>query len=535
MNIIEAIRRRILKFLKIERLSENPNGERFTFICDEDNIKKQKLKEYKMWYIGDSDELLNYYTNQQLYENAEEPIYNRNKKNYFWGISSTEGDIKRVHSGIPNAIVATLTNAIGVPKTSISDAELNAKLDRIKKKNDFESLLNQQQMPMTAVEGWGAFKINIDKTISDTVMIQYYEAENVEFVYKSGILVGIIYKDYYRYNNKDYVLLETRRIANGNSLIEYELFRMGKNDEVYPVECDEVPELSNLKSLIIPNFNKILGVPSKFFYDPLNKNYGKSIFAGKIDLFDDLDQILSQDSQTVRVSTPVEYYPIDVLERQRNGQPKMPKVYNRQFLKKETAPNGDGTTDGTIQTTQPQLNFDQYSQDAQDKLGFILTGLLSPATMGIDIAKKDNADAQREKEKITIMTRNNIINKETMIVKDLLSLCLSLQEYLDTGTITLQDYDISVNFNEFANPSFESELQTLGPAWSDGQISTSRYVELLWGDKLSDEEKALEVAYLEENRKRDNLMLGDIEDENEIRTDLPEEEKDNIPAEQTKQ
>ena len=534
MNIIEVIRRRILKFLKLEKLDENPNGERFTFICDEDNIIKQKLQEYKMWYIGDSDELLNYYTNQQLYGNAEEPIYNRNKKNYFWGISTTEGDIKRVHSGIPNAIVTTLTNVIGVPTTNIADKELNEKLDKIKCKNNFENLLNQQQMPMTEVEGWGAFKVNIDKSISDTVMIQYYEAEDVEFVYKSGILVGIIYKDYYRYKNKDYVLLETRRIANGNSLVEYELFRMGKNNDVYPVECDEVPELANLKPLIIPNFNKILGVASKFFYDPINKNYGKSIFAGKIDLFDDLDQILSQDSQTVRVSTPVEYYPVDVLERQKNGQPKMPKVYNRQFLKKETAPNGDGTTDGTIQTTQPQLNFDQYSNDAQNKLGFILTGLLSPATMGIDIAKKDNADAQREKEKVTIMTRNNIINRETKIIKELLSLCLSLQEYLDTGSITLQDYDISVNFNEFANPSFESELQTLGPAWSDGQISTSRYVELLWGDKLSDEEKAIEVAWLDNNKSKDNFMLGDIEDANEIRTNLSSEEEDNIPIEQIK-
>ena len=89
------------------------------------------------------------------------------------------------------------------------------------------------------------------------------------------------------------------------------------------------------------------------------------------------------------------------------------KDKTRNNVKKDTAPNGDGITDGTIQTTQPQLNFDQYSNDAQNKLGFILTGLLSQATMGIDIAKKDNADAQREKEKVTIMTRNNIINRET--------------------------------------------------------------------------------------------------------------------------
>lgn len=532
MNIIDAIRRRILKFLKLEKLDLNPNNERYTFICDEDHIRRQKLQEYKIWYIGDSDELLNYYTNQQLYGNATEPIYNRNKKNYFWGISTTEGDIKRVHSGIPNAIVATLTNAIGVPNISLKDEKLNYILNKIKTKNNFENLINQQQIPMTEVQGWGAFKINFDKKLSDTVLIQYYEAEDVEFVYKSGILVGIIYKDYYRHKNKDYVLLETRRIANGSSIIEYELFRLEKGNEVYPVSCNEVPELENLQPIIIPNFNKILGVPSKFFYDPLNKNYGRSIFAGKIDLFDDLDQILSQDSQTVRVSTPVEYYPVDVLERNKNGEPKMPKVYNRQFVKREAMPNGDGLTDGAIQTTQPQLNFDQYSQNAKSKLDFILTGILSPATMGIDIAKKDNADAQREKEKITIMTRNNIIEREEKIIKELFSICLSLQEYLDTGSITIQDYDITVSFNEFANPSFESELQVLGNAWSNGQLSTKRYIDLLWRDKLSDEEKQYEYNYLEEEKNKDNLMLGDIDDENEVRTNIPKEEEDNISVEQ---
>lgn len=532
MNIVEAIRRRILKFLKLEKFAGNPNDERYTFICDEDNIREQKLKAYKVWLVGDGDELLNFYTGQELYGNYSEPMYNRNLRNYFWAMSSDEGNIKRVHSGVPNAIVTTLVNAIGVPTTDIDDKVYQERLEKIKNTNDFECLLTQQQMPLTLAEGWGAFKINFNKELSDTVLIQYYEAEDVEFVYKQGILIGIIYKDYYHYKNKNYVLFETRRIQEGNSLIEFELFRLDKNNEVAPVELSVIPELENLQTISIPNFKKILGVPSKFFYDAMNKNYGKSIFAGKLDLFDDLDQILSQDSQTVRVSTPVEYYPVDVLERTKDGKPIMPKVYNRQFLEKQVAPNGDGVVDGTIQTTQPQLNFEQYSANAKAKLDFILTGLLSPATMGIDIAKKDNADAQREKEKVTIMTRNNIIDRQTKIVKELLSLCLTIQEYLDTGTITIQDYDISVKFNEFANPSFENELQVLGPAWVNGEISTRQYVELLWGDKLSKEDKEVEIAWLDSNKEKDNLQLGDFEDETGIGKDINYQEPTSEDIEQ---
>lgn len=536
MNIIEAVKRRILKFLGIEKLADNPNGERYTYICDEDNIKQQQLNECKIWYTGNSDELLNYYTNQTNYGNAKEPIFNRNKTNYFWAISTTEGNIKRVHSGLPNAIVSTLSNITGIPTVKIEDEKTSETLQDILDKNDISNLLTYQQIPLTLAEGWGAFKINFDKELSDVPIIEYYEAQNVEFVYKSGILIGIIFKDYYKYKNKDYVLFETRRVANGNSYIEYELFKLERNDEVTPVELNTIPELENLDpmGIVIPNFNKILGVATKFYYDPLNKNYGKSIYSGKIDLFDDLDQILSQTSQTVRVSTPVEYYPVDLLERQYNGEPKMPKVYNRQFIKKEVTPDGDGVTDGTIQTTQPQLNFTEYSEEAMDKVNFILMGILSPATLGIDVSKKDNALAQREKEKITIMTRNNIIDRETKILKELYSLCLSVQEYMTTGSITLKDYDISVKFDEFANPSFEEELQILGSAWNEGQLSTEKYVNLLWQDKLSEEDKEKEIAWLDNHAMQDNLMLGDIEDENEIRTDLPKEKENNKNNKQNK-
>lgn len=525
MNILDVIRRRILKFLGLQKLDNNPYGERLTYICNDEDIIKQNLHAYKTWYTGDSNELLNFYTNQQIFGNASEPIYNRNKMNYFWGISSTEQSIKRVHSGVPNAIVSTLVNVIGIPTVAIEDEEQNKKLVRIMEENDFENLLNQIQMPMTMVEGWGAFKVNFDSSFSKVVNIQYYEGTDVEFACKMGKVVGIIYKDYYQYKNKNYILLETRRVAKEGSIVEYELFRQENQNDIVPVELSTIPELADLRDILIPNYFKILGVACKFFYDSLNKDYGKSIYAGKLDLFDDLDQTLSQDSQTVRVSTPVEYYPTDLLERQQNGQPKMPSVYNRQYVQIDSIADGDGNKSSSIITTQPELNFDKYSQNARMILDYILTGILSPATMGIDVAKKDNADAQREKEKVTIMTRNNIINRETKIIKELMNICLALQEYLDTGTITIQDYDISVNFNEFANPSFENEITVLGGAWRDGEISTEKYVDLLWGDKLSDEEKATEVAWLDENREKDNMQFGDIEDVQSIRTKLPEEEE----------
>ena len=534
MDIVDAVRRRILKFLKIENLNGNPNDERLTFICDDNNIKKQALKEYRIWYIGDSNELLNYYSNAMLYGNSEEPIYNKNRRNYFWGISATETNIKRVHSGLPRTIATALTNAVGVPTISMNDEAGNARLKRMLEKIDFMNIMSQQQIPLTLAEGWGAFKVNVMADVSDAPILQYYEAQDVEFVRRSGVLIGIIYKDYYRSKGKDYVLLETRRIANGNSYIEYELFRLGKNDDVIPCKLSEVPELSGLQDVVIEGYNRILGTPSVFFFDPLNKDYGQSIYAGKIDLFDDLDQILSQDSQTIRVSTPVEYYPVDMLERQRNGQPKMPKVYNRQYIKKEATPDGDGASNGTIQTTQPILNLRQYSDDAMEKVKMILLGVISPATLGMDLSKRDNADAQREKEKITIMTRDSIVDREIPIIRDICQILLDMQEYMDTGAITKKENDgLTVSFDGFANASFESELQILGPAWQQGQLSTLRYVQLLWGDKLSEEDLQAEVKWLDMQRNKDNLSLEDLIDESDFGKDSEGEEENGRDADES--
>jgi len=516
MKIMDSIRNRVINWLGVK---DTENYERLEYINDNDKLKVQNINENKLWYLGDSNELLNYYTASERRGNH---IYNRNRKNYFWALSSKECDIKRIHSGVPNVIINTLVSTLGEPKISIDNEELQEKLDYIIEKNDMETIKNESQVPLTLVEGYGAYKVLVDKELCDYPIIEYYEANDVEYIYKTGILLGIIFKDYYTYKNKDYILTETRRKDKTSSYIEYELFRINKNGEATKVELSTIPKLSDLADLVIPDFNEILAVPSKFFNDTVNKNYGRSVFSsGKIDLFDDLDQILSQDSQTVRVSTPVEYYPNDLLKRNAiTGEVRLPKRYNRQYIGVDGLPDGDGNTNGTIQTTQPVLNFEQYSSNAKSKLDYILTGILSPATLGIDVAKKDNAEAQREKEKITIITRNKIIKKEIRIEERLYRLALIMQVYMDTGkVIDIQD-KISIVYDEFANPSFENKLETLGTAYMNKQISTEKYVNMLYEDRLTEEERRKEIEWLEKNNQ---IEEGGFENEEPIREDYTEE------------
>jgi len=522
MTISEWLRSKILKFLKIEQLSNNPNNQRLTYISDDQQIFESEIQTAKIWYIGNSSELLNWYTGEMAFGFAKNPLYNRNERNFFWGLSAMECDIKRVHSGIPKAIIDTFVAAIGYPDIKVDDSKalstgkieelkgLNDKLQDILNKNNFKELYILQQMPLTLVMGDGAFKPIIDTDFADYPIWQYYDGSNVEPYEKYGKVVGLVFKDYYQYNNKNYIKLETRRYTKEEgSIIEHELFKLGKNNQLIKCDLSEIPELADLQPLKIPGVYRPLAVPCRFFKHPIYTNRGWSFFSGKIDLFDFLDEIVSQLSQTNRVSTPVEYYNVDILERTKDGKPILPKRYNRQFIKKEGIPDGDGINNNKdIETTQPQLYYEQYISAFHAVLDMILTGKMSPATMGIDVAKKDNADAQREKEKITTMTANNIMSSEENIIKDVCQLSLMLQEFIDSGEITIQDYDITVKFQDIATPSFNQNLSVLGGARAAGNISDELYVDLLWGDTLTDEEKQEEIERLHKKSEQDNYNLG---------------------------
>jgi len=513
MNVIEFLRQKALKILGLTKLNSNPNSERLTYINDDEAIRLSNITANRMWYIGDGDELLNWYTNQQTYGWAKNPIYNRNKRQYFWGRSVSEM-VKRIHSGVPRSIIDTLSNIVGMPMITCEDS----RLQEIFEINNFDFMLCQQARPMTLVEGDGAFKININPVLCNHPLIEYYEADDWGPLYKSNILIGMYFKSYYKdKNDKDYVLFETRTLRNDGLAIEYNLFKSLKGEEIIGCELGCIPELSGLKSKLIPGLNNLLAIPNKYYFDPLRPNRGKSIYDGKLDLFDFMDEILTQAGQTNRVSTPVEYYPVDLLSRTNKGIPVLPKLYNRQYVQIEGTLDGDGNTNSQIQTTQPDLNFEKFMQLYANVFGASLIGVLSPASLGNDIAKKDNAEAQREKEKQTIFTRNLVSKSETRMLKKFGNMLLQAQDYMDKGKFTDNEYEISVKYDEFATPTWESLITILGPAFTSGEISTERYVQLLWAGKLSDEEMAREIQWLDENRQKDDFDMETlVGHENEI-------------------
>lgn len=509
MNILSKFKNKFVK-------NVNVNDNRLTFINDDEAIRLYKIREYKVWANGDASEKLNFYTSEKVDSMLDNAIYNRNVMHYFWSVSTKEKVIKRTSCDFASSIISALTNVCGLPKITFKSEEDKKIWDLLCKENNFANFLIQQVRSDTLTTGTSVLKVNFDTTFSNVPSFECVDAEKIRIEKRENQIVAVIFENDYFKNKKSYKLFEIRRREKNNSYIEYELYEDKENNELERISLESLDETKDLQNLTFTGVNSLLCVPVIYFKNVYYKNYGRSVLEGKITLLDNLDQCLSQAALCVRVSTPVEYFSEDILERDKStGEPKVPSCFNRQYVKKPVVPNGDGEiNDPSVITTQPNVDFAQYSIEANAIKMSILDGLISPSTLGIEVSRNDNALAQREKEKTTLFTRNKIIANEKECLEKFIRIAIATYKFLQNGLKNFkidEESEISIKYDEFANPSFETELPILGNAWSNGQISTEQYVSLLWGDKLSDEDKQKEIEELNKHRLADTLDINEYE------------------------
>ena len=83
--------------------------------------------------------------------------------------------------------------------------------------------------------------------------------------------------------------------------------------------------------------------------------------------------------------------------------------------------------------------------------------------------------------------------------------------------LTCTEYQINVQYAEFANDSWEKKLESVQTGWSGGLLSDEMAVDMLYGDSISKETKDRELKFLKEQREKmeqmpasDPSMQGDM-------------------------
>lgn len=466
----ENIKRGIRSWLNIQ--PSNPYSIQIQEIMDfELNAIRNRI-----WYRGDGNEL------EQLYQQSEE-YADRYK---FWASRSTPGmEMRKIHTGLPGLIVKVLAAIVlaDMNDFDFDSQKQEALWKEIDRKNNFRRKMNRV-LRETLYIGDGAWKVTVNTRKSPYPVIQWYSGDRIELVYDGDDLREVVFKTPYTAHRKQYVLCE----HYGYGYIRSELY-LGEK-EVDLTAIDQTRETKNWD--FDPEI--ILAVPLQVYESTKWEGRGGSIFDGKLDSFDAFDEAWSQWMDALRAGRARTYIPESLVPRNPDtGEMTKPNPFdNRYFV-------GDNdmseNADNKVQTEQPSIPHDSYLASYVTALDLCLQGIISPSTLGIDVKKLDNAEAQREKEKTTLYTRNAIVEALQDTLPKLVSACINAYYLLNKQPV--EEVKVDIPFGEYANPSFESQVETLAKARPGVAImSVEAQVEELYGDSKDDEWKKAEITRL---------------------------------------
>jgi hypothetical protein len=332
--------------------------------------------------------------------------------------------------------------------------------------------------------------------ISKYPILEFVAAKRCEIKTLYNRITEVIFYNntFYDKDNNKYILKEFYKRGS----IEYHLY----NDDDKEVSLLTLPETENLQDITFSDDTYIAAVPFKIFESNKREGHGASIFeGGKIDILDAIDETFSQYTQTIRMSSPKQYVPSSCIDIDVEGKTKLNSTIFNPFFVLESA--NPLENDDKIQTIQNALNSSEYGATLAQLITLFCSGLISPSSICIELQNQslissENSEAQREKEKQTLYTINKIKNALYETIPRVVCTVLDFYYMLyDNKRCDINEENITISMSEYANPSFESQIETIKKAAQEQTILTPEdIVEELYGNTLTKEEKEEKIRRL---------------------------------------
>lgn len=441
-----------------------------TIVLQEKLPRELETLRSQIWYRGDASELHQFFKQLQFNSGG------------FWACAPATNKVRKIHSGLPAVIVDTLAYIV---KSDLDDIKINSdEWEEIAKSVDFLNLAGKA-VAGTLVDGDGAFKILVDTALSPYPIVEFVGGDMVDFEVSSGILSAVIFKTVFNVKRRKFVLHE--RYSKG--CIESRLYDSSGNER----PLGTVPNLADIPEKVEFCGDYIMAVPLKFYDSKKYYSRGKSIFdGGKSDCFDALDEVISQWWDAIRAGRVQKYIPEDMIPRNPNdGSLMSVNRFGTEFVTVSSVRNENCTDQPKIEVIQPKIEYEAFVNSYTNALLMCLQGLVSPATLGIDVGKMSSAEAQREKKDVTGNTRNTITTALEKALPELIEAIL--KTYDNILEKAPGNYAITVSFGEYGAPDFDSRVETVGKAGTYGVMSVKTQVDELWGSSKDEKWKADEV------------------------------------------
>ena len=462
----------VFKLLKL-----TPAKERRIVIQEPLTFRANVLRN-QVWYRGDPAELEQFFKQAAVWDV---------EKARFWA-AVPQSRVRKMHSGLVSIVIDRYRDIVTADYNGVSFGESETEhpiLDRWEALADeirFEGLIGEAVTGALA-SGDGAFKISVDPD-SSVPAVAFYEADRVDFVRRGRTVTEYKFYTSYRDGDKEYQLEETY----GRGFVHYRLL----DPDGQETELSRLPETADLQDTAFSG-DFIMAVPVIVFSSHKWPGRGKALFDAKTDNLDALDEVISQWLDAVRMGRVKRYIPADLVPRDPDtGMLLESNPFDNDFIA-----IGSSAAEGAeskIDVSQPQISYEAYVSSYAAFMDLALQGIMSPATLGIDLKKTDNAEAQREKEKITMHVRGKIVDALNAALPQLIACVLMVDDLMHRPYAA--EYDPTVTFGEYASPDFGSTVDTVAKARQGGVMSLEQSVEELYGDTWTEKEKAEEVARL---------------------------------------
>lgn len=418
-----------------------------------------ECKEARVWYRGDALELASFYSNY--------PVDNQS----FWKATMTKGlEIRKIHTNAAEVIVDTGTALVynGYNNMVFEDDKDQEIWDEMSKCNLFRKQLEKAVQDVFVV-GDGVFRVAYDKNICNHPMLEFVPGDRCHYIEVMGHTIEIdIITPFLDDNGKSELRLIEKYTPG--------LIRR----EVLDSKCKEkdfekyFPELE--RETKVPN-NLMLAIKMLFYDNPKFEGRGKSILYGKYGDLDALDEIVSQWMDAIRDGRTKTFIPDIYIPADADGNLVEPNPFDNRFI--QYSQDMSENVNNKIQTEQATIQHTAYQASYYATFERIISGVWSPATFGSDMKKTDNADAQKEKEKVTLQTRAKIISTLEDILPRLALLLMECEREFNHTQLS-KEMKCHADFMEYINPSFEALIESCGKAVTYSIMSTDRAVSKLF-------------------------------------------------------
>lgn len=433
----------------------------------------------RIWYRGDADELRQFYS-----QTSSDSSSSR-----FWAAVPTGPSVRKLHSGLPAQIVDTLTGIVMGDYDGMNfppnEKAAERTWQKLQEAISYPSAISAG-ISETLTVGGGVWKICWNTVLSEYPYAVFVPEDHITYHTRNGIPCGLsIYSDHTT-DGDTYQLEEVYEPGS----IRY-ILRDNHGDSV---SLDTVPELSDLRDTELPD-DLMAAVPLQVFASSRWPGRGRSIYANKTDAFDALDEVISQWMDAIRNGRVIRYIPEDMIPRDKStGALSRMDSFGADYVQLNPSMGGDSDKTGQIQVTQPEIRYEAYLGSYKATVDMCLQGILSPATLGINIAANSSGESQRERKDATGFTRNAITAVLETALPKLAVTLLRMYDWMSGRPIG--EYHPSVSFGEYAAPDFATRVKAIREADAAAAMSIEAKVDELYGGSKKQDWIDAEIARL---------------------------------------